>query len=111
MKKTTTLAHLGIIPMVAALISISNSQAGDMKNMEMGVDSQAVLSKHSVNNKKKFKGAVMMKDSVSKAKAKDTTAAAEYICPMHSDYVSDKPGKCPKCGMTLERHEKKKVGH
>jgi hypothetical protein len=26
-----------------------------------------------------------------------------YTCPMpeHSDVHSDKPGKCPKCGMTL----------
>ncbi len=25
----------------------------------------------------------------------------KYICPMHSDVVSDKPGSCPKCGMDL----------
>lgn len=24
-----------------------------------------------------------------------------YSCPMHPDIVSKKPGKCPKCGMTL----------
>src|SRR4030067_3277899 len=24
-----------------------------------------------------------------------------YTCPMHSEVTSDKPGKCPKCGMTL----------
>ena len=28
-------------------------------------------------------------------------AAADYICPMHPDVVSDKPGSCPECGMTL----------
>ncbi len=25
----------------------------------------------------------------------------KYTCPMHPEFVSDKPGKCPKCGMTL----------
>jgi RND family efflux transporter MFP subunit len=24
-----------------------------------------------------------------------------YTCPMHPDVISDKPGQCPKCGMTL----------
>ncbi len=28
-------------------------------------------------------------------------AAAVYYCPMHPDEVSDKPGKCSKCGMDL----------
>jgi heavy metal-binding protein len=24
-----------------------------------------------------------------------------YVCPMHEDVTSKKPGKCPKCKMTL----------
>ena len=28
-----------------------------------------------------------------------------YSCPMHTDYISYNPGKCPKCGMTLEAWE------
>lgn len=26
----------------------------------------------------------------------------KYTCPMHPEVVSDKPGSCPKCGMSLE---------
>ncbi len=29
-----------------------------------------------------------------------------YSCPMHPEVVSDKPGKCPKCDMNLEKREK-----
>jgi len=28
-------------------------------------------------------------------------AALVYSCPMHPDVTSDKPGKCPRCGMVL----------
>jgi hypothetical protein len=28
---------------------------------------------------------------------------ADYFCPMHPDITSAKPGKCPKCGMDLEK--------
>jgi len=27
--------------------------------------------------------------------------AQKYTCPMHPEVISDKPGKCPKCGMNL----------
>lgn len=31
--------------------------------------------------------------------------AVSYVCPMHSDVISNRPGTCPKCGMTLEKRE------
>lgn len=33
----------------------------------------------------------------------DQPAASQYVCPMHSDVVSAKPGTCPKCHMALEK--------
>ncbi|MDZ4837698.1 MAG: efflux RND transporter periplasmic adaptor subunit [Candidatus Melainabacteria bacterium] len=30
-----------------------------------------------------------------------TGGATEYTCTMHPEVISDKPGKCPKCGMPL----------
>jgi len=40
------------------------------------------------------------KNSQSKSKT-DTATRTVYTCPMHPEVISDKPGKCPKCGMTL----------
>lgn len=31
----------------------------------------------------------------------DTLAESRYVCPMHPEIVSDKPGHCPICGMDL----------
>ena len=32
---------------------------------------------------------------------KETARHKVYTCSMHPEVTSDKPGKCPKCGMTL----------
>jgi P-type Cu+ transporter len=32
----------------------------------------------------------------------NTTTATVYTCPMHPEIRQDRPGSCPKCGMTLE---------
>ena len=31
----------------------------------------------------------------------NTGATKTYTCSMHPEVISDKPGKCPKCGMGL----------
>jgi len=48
--------------------------------------------------------------SQEKAGKKDTTQHTTfYSCPKHSDIVSDKPGKCPKCGMDLNLSSKEQM--
>ena len=34
-------------------------------------------------------------------KNQNTEATKTYTCSMHPEVISDKPGKCPKCGMNL----------
>ncbi len=37
-----------------------------------------------------------------------TTKGVKYTCTMHPEVVMDKPGKCPKCGMTLVKMKTEK---
>src|SRR5260221_14108701 len=35
--------------------------------------------------------------------------STKYTCPMHPEVISDKPGKCPKCGMDLVKVKTKTI--
>ena len=37
--------------------------------------------------------------------AKITVTDEMYTCEMHNEVISDKGGKCPKCGMTLVKQK------
>ena len=43
------------------------------------------------------------KSEVARPAPRPATEAVVYACPMHPEVTADKPGSCPKCGMTLER--------
>lgn len=54
------------------------------------------------------------KKETKKETTKETTTtkpvAVKYTCPEHHDVVTNKPGKCPKCGMTLVAKKDVKKG-
>jgi hypothetical protein len=39
----------------------------------------------------------------------DSTAKYIFTCTMHPEVMTDKPGKCPKCGMTLVKKKVDKI--
>lgn len=54
-----------------------------------------------------FAANLPVKSAADTAKTKKTkTVKVQYTCTMHPEVLSDKPGKCPKCGMTLVKKEK-----
>ncbi|MFA5780289.1 MAG: heavy metal-binding domain-containing protein [Elusimicrobiota bacterium] len=40
-----------------------------------------------------------------KAAVRGTFYSKTYVCPMHPEIKSDKPGKCPECGMKLKKKQ------
>ena len=38
---------------------------------------------------------------MTETKDENMEATKTYTCSMHPEVISDKPGKCPKCGMEL----------
>jgi predicted RNA-binding Zn-ribbon protein involved in translation (DUF1610 family) len=39
------------------------------------------------------------------AQQKTVIQHVTYLCPMHKEYISSEPGKCPKCGMALVSYD------
>ena len=58
-----------------------------------------------------FFNQVNAQESTTKKNATEQQVTKKYTCPMHPEVVTDKPGKCPKCGMALvEKTGTKKDG-
>ena len=54
-------------------------------------------------------GAVAQKSKGNVKNPKPPVITIQYTCPMHSDMVSNKPGKCSKCGMDLSLSKKEQM--
>ena len=46
---------------------------------------------------------VVTAEKVSSAQSQQKPAQFQYVCPMHEDVKSKRPGKCYKCNMKLEK--------
>ena len=61
-------------------------------------------------------GLILVSFSVNQVYGKSTQIkpvdqqTVKYTCPQHPEVVQDKPGKCPKCGMTLVEQKDKPKG-
>jgi hypothetical protein len=51
-------------------------------------------------------GYVLTSSGCARQPQQSTAEKVTYTCPMHPEVKSDKPGKCPKCGMNLVPAEK-----
>ncbi len=54
-------------------------------------------------------GSFAQKSKNNQLPGKAQVAQNTYTCPMHPDVVSDRPGKCPKCGMNLNLSKKEQM--
>ena len=43
----------------------------------------------------------MMNQDSTEMKMDHSTMTKTFVCPMHPEVTSDKPGECPKCGMDI----------
>lgn len=97
-------AALALAPAAWAKDAGSKGSHGGMESMEgmhhegmQSMSATAQAHKHA----KKAKQAKHAKKAGTKAEAK----RYHYVCPMHDGGESDKPGRCPKCGMDLVKEE------
>jgi hypothetical protein len=51
-------------------------------------------------------GYILTSSGCARRQTQSTSEKVTYTCPMHPEVKSDKPGKCPKCGMNLVPAEK-----
>lgn len=76
LNKNTTMKRIGYCLAVVFALALAACGNAEQKNASTGADTVKA--------------------------AGDSAHATTYTCPMHPEVISDKPGKCPTCGMDLE---------
>jgi hypothetical protein len=74
-----------------------------MKNLIIPAMMAAIIGIASCNNSATNTSNSTKTDSTPTAKHVTVGQKEFYTCSMDTDVISDKPGKCPKCGMDMEK--------
>ncbi len=74
-----------------------------MKTLIIPAIIAAIVSIASCNNSSTNTSNSTKTDSLPPVKHATVGQKEFYTCTMDTDVISDKPGKCPKCGMDLEK--------
>ena len=75
-----------------------NSFTNKIENkMQKTKNGQGNLNSGSLSNQK----TETLDKEMTETKNENKEAKKTYTCSMHPEVISDKPGKCPKCGMQL----------
>jgi predicted RNA-binding Zn-ribbon protein involved in translation (DUF1610 family) len=81
-----------VVSMLLGFLLIGNSVVAQMCHEMFYSEHQ-----HEEKTEKKTTG--------TKMEIRESFYSTVYTCPMHPEVKSDNPGKCPKCGMKLEKKE------
>ncbi|MGH2642907.1 MAG: multicopper oxidase domain-containing protein, partial [Chitinophagaceae bacterium] len=92
-----TLQEMDMNEVMYPELSIPSENHKHHQEMNMGMNMDDMNSAMSMG------GVVQTSDSSQLTNG--TSLQTIYTCPMHPDVISNKPGKCPKCGMTLVKKE------
>jgi len=87
--------------LTVGVFSISTMKAQE-KPMKMEQDTmQMDHSKMKMTDMKMDESNMEMKQDSTEMKMGHSKMTKTFVCPMHPEVTSDKPGECPKCGMDM----------
>lgn len=112
MKHIHLFAMLTVVALVIASTSAISAQNKKDKSCAGGCCggkeiAMADLNEAGIQDHNQHKHGQDNKDTTTKKE--EMKMQAQYSCPMHPEVISDKPGKCPKCGMALVEVKKEKT--